>query len=230
MNTKSILDPNFVTVINLFNSNNIPYWICHGTLLGIIRDNQLIEWDQDIDIAVWSRDVSKKYITNLVTKENFILREGFMVKDDIISFDKAGGRIVDINFYNKIRLDPDQKEMAYVNWFVPRNIFMKIVDAISIANKYEGKFKPIIKCFRFIQKPIFIFKKLLINSNLFYKKAGYTEPIEFVEKLKKINFHGLEIKVPLRSKEYLEYLYGSNWETPKKNYDWYKDGSSTIIR
>ena len=144
MNSKSILDPNFVTVINLFNSNNIPYWICHGTLLGVIRDNQLIEWDHDIDIAVWSRDVNKEHITNLISKENFILREGLMIKDDIISFAKDGGRVVDINFYSKIKLDPDQKEMAYVTWFVPRNIFMKIVDAISMADKYEGNFKKII--------------------------------------------------------------------------------------
>tara|TARA_B100000029_G_scaffold176343_1_gene173666 strand:- start:3854 stop:4546 length:693 start_codon:yes stop_codon:yes gene_type:complete len=230
LNSKSILDPNFITVINLFNNNNIPYWICHGTLLGIIRDNQLIEWDHDIDIAVWSKEVNKEYIISLISKENFILREGLMIKDDIISFSKDGGRVVDINFYNKIKLNSDQKEMAYVTWFVPRNIFMKMIEAISMANKYEGKFKKIVKCFSLIQKPIFAFKKLLININIFYKEAGYTEPIEFVEKVKKIHFHGLEVKVPLHSKEYLKYLYGPNWETPKKDYHWYKDGPSTIIR
>ena len=46
-------DPNFIDVINLFNKYKIDYWICHGTLLGIIRDKKLIEWDHDIDIALW---------------------------------------------------------------------------------------------------------------------------------------------------------------------------------
>ena len=62
MTSKSILDPNFITVINLLNENNIPYWLCQGTLLGIIRDNKLIEWDHDIDIAVWSGVVEKNIL------------------------------------------------------------------------------------------------------------------------------------------------------------------------
>ena len=230
MTSKAILDPNFISVINLFNNNNIPYWICHGTLLGIIRDNKLIEWDHDIDIAVWSDAIEKNYITDLFSKTNFKVKEGYMVKDDIVSFTKEGGRIVDINFYQKIKLDPNQKEMAYVNWFIPRNIFMKLIDGISIADRYDGNYKKLIKFFGFIQKPILILKKILIRVGLFYKRAGYTEPIELVKDIKKINFHGLEIKVPSRTREYLKYLYGPNWEIPKKKYDWYKDGASTITR
>lgn len=230
MTSKPILDPNFITIINLFNGNNIPYWICHGTLLGIIRDNKLIEWDHDIDIAVWADTVKKEYITNLISKANFKLRQGFMVKDDIISFDKDGGRIVDINFYNKIKSETNQKEMAYVYWFVPKNILMKLIDAISISDKYNGKFKRLIKFFGFMQKLMLKLKKSLINNNFFYKEAGYTEPLELVQNIKKIKFHGLEINVPLQAEKYLEYIYGSDWKTPKKNYSWLKDSPSTIIR
>jgi len=104
LTAKSTLDPNFITVINLLNENNIPYWLCQGTLLGIIRDNKLIEWDHDIDIAVWSGVVEKKYITDLLSKANFKTKEAFMVKNDVIYFIKDGGRIVDINFYQKIKL------------------------------------------------------------------------------------------------------------------------------
>tara|TARA_B100001123_G_C15317402_1_gene1026650 strand:+ start:1676 stop:2368 length:693 start_codon:yes stop_codon:yes gene_type:complete len=230
LNFKPILDPNFSTIINLFNGNNIPYWICHGTLLGIVRDNKLIEWDHDIDIAVWADVVKKEYITNLMSKANFKLREGFMVKNDIISFNKDGGRIVDINFYKKIKSQTNQREMAYVNWFIPKNILMKLVDAISISDKYNGKFKRLIKFFGFMQKLMLKLKKSLINNNFFYKEAGYTEPLELVQNIKKIKFHGLEIKVPSQAEKYLEYIYGSDWKTPKKNYSWLKDSPSTIIR
>ena len=230
MTSKPILDPNFITIINLFNGNNIPYWICHGTLLGIVRDNKLIEWDHDIDIAVWADTVKKEYITNLISKANFKLRPGFMVKDDIISFDKDGGRIVDINFYNKIKSETNQKEMAYVYWFVPKNILMKLIDAISISDKYNGKFKRLINFFGFMQKLMLKLKKSLINNNFFYKEAGYTEPFELVQNIKKIKFHGLEIKVPSQAEKYLEYLYGPDWETPKRNYSWFKDSPSIITR
>mgnify|MGYP003997540445 FL=1 len=31
----------------------IVYWLDCGTLLGAIRDNQLIAWDNDIDLGCW---------------------------------------------------------------------------------------------------------------------------------------------------------------------------------
>lgn len=38
--------------IDVLNKNNIPYWIDEGTLLGIIRDGDIIPWDNDADIGV----------------------------------------------------------------------------------------------------------------------------------------------------------------------------------
>ena len=97
-----INDKNFFKAIEILNINKINYWICHGTLLGLIRDKKLIEWDHDIDIAVWSDKITKKEIIKIFHDENFILQKGFGLSDDIISFKRKGGRIVDINFYEKI--------------------------------------------------------------------------------------------------------------------------------
>ena len=45
--------------ITILEKHNIRYWIDMGTLLGIIRDNELIPWDHDVDIAVDGSDALK---------------------------------------------------------------------------------------------------------------------------------------------------------------------------
>ena len=41
-----------VTTLKLFNKYNIDYWIDFGTLLGVIRDNDIIYKDNDVDIVI----------------------------------------------------------------------------------------------------------------------------------------------------------------------------------
>ena len=43
-------------IIYEFNKNNLQYWIICGTLLGAIRHHDVIPWDDDIDIAINSKD------------------------------------------------------------------------------------------------------------------------------------------------------------------------------
>jgi lipopolysaccharide cholinephosphotransferase len=40
------------TVTSLLDANNIPYHLEGGTLLGIVRDQELLPWDDDVDISV----------------------------------------------------------------------------------------------------------------------------------------------------------------------------------
>ena len=66
-------------IAELLNKNKIMYHIDHGTLLGIIRDGEILPWDIDIDFAVTSRDkdkiidILKKYLPlykNIYVKNN----------------------------------------------------------------------------------------------------------------------------------------------------------------
>ena len=51
-NNEEKIDLNFSEIIKILNKYKIKYWICQGTLLGIIRDKQLIPWDHDIDMGI----------------------------------------------------------------------------------------------------------------------------------------------------------------------------------
>lgn len=220
------IDQNFKEVIQILSSNNINYWLCHGTLLGIIRDNELIAWDHDIDIAVWQKKNIKEEIFKIMRDNKFILKEKYFIDDDLLTFTKNGGREIDINFYEK-KLNENNEQIAFIKWYVPKNNLMRIVDAISIANYYNGKFSFLIKRLSLFQNFFKKIKKFLIKKNLFHKCLGYTQPLKLLKNFKKIYFKNLIVTIPSLSEEYLEYVYGSNWKKPIKKYNWIKDSPST---
>lgn len=53
---KDIAFQNLKVVAEILNKHNIPVAPCFGTLLGIIRDNDFIDWDEDIDLMVLSEN------------------------------------------------------------------------------------------------------------------------------------------------------------------------------
>ncbi len=62
-------------ITEIFENQDIPYWLEGGTLLGIRRENRLLPWDNDLDISVHATQLNKlnSLIENLKT-------EGFRVR------------------------------------------------------------------------------------------------------------------------------------------------------
>lgn len=58
-------------ICEILNENNVDYYISGGTCLGIYRDNELIPWDDDIDIDVIGRK-SYKEIESVIEKKLLI--------------------------------------------------------------------------------------------------------------------------------------------------------------
>lgn len=63
------------TIIKIFENHDIKYFLSHGTCLGAVRNNALIEWDTDIDIAIINESSIKlnNCIQELVEKNDFII-------------------------------------------------------------------------------------------------------------------------------------------------------------
>jgi len=221
-------DLNFFEIIRILNKFKIKYWLCHGTLLGIIRDHQLIPWDHDIDIGIWSGTITKKKIKEIMFSNNFKLKEKYLIEDDLLTFTKQGGREVDINFYKITQEKHTNKKIAYVSWHVPKNFLCKLIEALSMAKSYQGKLSSLIKTFSIFQPILNKLKIFLISKNLFYQSAGYTQPLDLLKEFKNMDFYDVSIAIPKKSEEYLQYVYGKNWNIPKKKFNWIKDSPSTI--
>ena len=61
-------------VIEFLDKENIGYYLEGGTLLGIVRDNQLLPWDHDIDLSVSVNDSEK-----FAKKSHKLLFKGYRV-------------------------------------------------------------------------------------------------------------------------------------------------------
>ena len=46
-------------VVKLLEEEGVEYWLDFGTLLGLVRDGAIIEWDEDVDISVWQTSYDK---------------------------------------------------------------------------------------------------------------------------------------------------------------------------
>ena len=217
------IDPNLSITVNILKKEKIFYWIGQGSLLGIIRDNKLIEWDHDIDFCVWHEDNDKDNVIKIMENSNFQYRGDLEIDEnrDQLSFDRKGGRRVDINFYQKGKTD-NNTQIAFTKWMIPRNFIMKIIDIISYADKYNSKYKFLIKKLSFLKPTGVFLKKKLIEKKLFYTHAGYQQPLELLKDFKLIDFHNLKLTIPLHAVEYLRYLYGENWKIPQKKFSWWK--------
>tara|TARA_Y100000816_G_scaffold128440_1_gene90490 strand:+ start:438 stop:1130 length:693 start_codon:yes stop_codon:yes gene_type:complete len=218
-------DQNLHLLINTLEENKIRYWVCHGTLLGIVRDKKLISWDHDIDIGVIESNINRKVLPLILKKKGFKqIKKTFLQNDGMMKFVKKGGREVDINFY---RINKKNKTV-FVKWYIPRNFFMKIIDALSFAKSYRGKSHKLINIFAFSEKFFLFIKKILVENGFFYSHAGYSHNIKYAFQLKRYYFFGLKLSIPKDYNDYLKDLYGSNWRIPMKKYNWIIHSPSTI--
>lgn len=68
-------------VNNLLTSENIPYWIDGGTLLGAIRHKGIIPWDDDADI-----DIEEKYSDNVYSLKNKLIAIGYDITKSFFGY------------------------------------------------------------------------------------------------------------------------------------------------
>lgn len=217
----------------ILDKHKINYWLDEGTLLGAVREKKLIEWDYDIDLSIWYKDLEK--ITPLFdeisdTGVEVCFFEG---KKHIDLVDK--GYKIDINLYHL----KDQK--ATRMWYAHNKLGQILDYFIWILHIKNAEVK-------ISKTPLFITKFLVKLSNnlpnsinkriiriLFkiYENKGcrpvkMAVPSHFFTDLSTLEFYNMAFKVPKKTEEYLEYRYGKDWRIPKKDYVYTTDDHSIV--
>ena len=86
-----------------FEELNLSYWLAFGTLLGAVREKNIIPHDLDLDIAVWKHSYSDR-VAKVLLKYGFVLKRTITIKDNIGVEETYSykGVNVDIFYFEKI--------------------------------------------------------------------------------------------------------------------------------
>lgn len=156
--TSEKLNKTLLFLITLLNDNNIKNWfVCYGTLLGLVRENSCIDNDDDIDIIIekGNYDIIKKILID----NNFKLDYNFGINDskyiikthatsdyssiDIYFGDYNNKNVKDL--WNKLTikdcfLDTDNKTFIEKKWN-GQNIFFPNNYERILFNRYGNEWK-----------------------------------------------------------------------------------------
>lgn len=221
----------FNILIDFFEKYNIPYSLAYGTLLGAYRNNDMIEWDSDIDLFITkeSEELIRKNLSNLpdcFRFDNYADGNTFFMLNRVI-------------IKNLFRKKGDSKRECWIDLFVvgamdnkKENfaIWKKINKQLKISDlKYRTNGKNFFKTFirNFIglflpkrKKTNLICEKLHkkitnLNHECFSGLYGICG-VDFCDEYINLLFGDRYYKCFKNTKEILTHLYGDNFMTPKK--------------
>ena len=102
----------FYEALAIFENVKFTYWFSQGTLLGLIREGRILPWDSDIDISVWSDEVTKCEVIQLMASHGY--HNCYVPGEvDCLHFNKGTKKNIDVGFYVR------ENGSASIKWVLP---------------------------------------------------------------------------------------------------------------
>ena len=203
-------------VFNMAKKNDLCVWLDHGTLLGLVRDGDILPWDTDFDISVFEKDF--ECLKAIIVKE-FLHRSELKLrvsKRYIKIFTKYSPIKIDISKYRVAGSGHQKIIVSNHPWRTARKIRGAIHFLISQIIKIRYKF-------------VFSLSVMLANFGDLFGSAHTSEvPKKYLNSFGDYDFNGRQFVIPNNSCDYLSYRYGSDWRIPNKEWLYFRDDKSLI--
>lgn len=219
-------------VSKICDRNDIPYWISFGTLLGSVRHEGFIPWDDDLDIEILSKDTTKliKCLELELPDSMKVQYEGndksyfhkyLKVRDKNSIMHELGSE-----YFKERGIFIDIFPREFSNRFM-KTVLRKIIGNSLIYGKssiYQDKRRILLQRI-IINIRVALFNKILVFnkslSKMFKFNELYTTSFvkgvkkEIIFPLKEIVFEGYSFKCPANIDAYLKLYYGDYMKIPE---------------
>jgi len=162
-------------------------FVCFGLLLGIVRENDFIENDDDIDMGIISeritREQERAYYHNLIDADMFFARKRIEKRDDLDRFT-----------WFSLRKRANRAKFCHWFWIKHAGYYFH-----TKAGKWVTK-----KKFQGIEDVEFRFEDDAVMKGI---------PVGYLDGLQEIDFHGIRINIPQKCGSCADFWY-PGWLIP----------------
>ena len=157
-------------------SANIPYWLEGGTLLGIIRENRILPWDNDMDISMYKIDQKKLFRVAFMLKLKGYRLSIKRYKKNIGPFKKGEFRMMKVRNYKFFMRKGDVMLDIFIKRKVKKDYFWTVAVKNSVLKSSPAEFTDELDWIKFNNKKYMIPKDY--DGYLTYRYGDWRTPVK----------------------------------------------------
>ena len=204
--------------------------VLFGSLLGIVRNNDLLSWNNDIELGIHEDNWDEQKIHELclqLRKQGYIVNYYKLTK--AVSIRSVCGKgEVHINFFKKFQeiiIRPiEPSDLRFTNIFSYYLYFLAILCSSDLDSNNNSSIKKIFyylnKILNYNIRKYFSYFILKITIFITSCKGTYLFPFS-IKKIIKYKFYDFFIYIPFDAKYVVKKTYGDEWNIPKKSWSYY---------
>lgn len=204
----------------------VAFWLEHGTLLGAVREEKIMDGDYDIDLATASTDILLERI-DLIGKELYDLGYDVYISGGRLNLKKEEKHVsLYLYHYNVFPEHITRRRISKKNFIGKILVYCFLRGLATSHEDLIHKYTPKTRIIQMIKQlvrtllpkriyPLILSFGVKMDSIVSY---NVNVPVSYVDELKEIDFYNMKIKIPIKPAEYLEHFYGKDWRIPDKNW------------